>query len=73
MDRTACIAPRDRTTPARAARGLGVRADDLAAAEAIAAGDPFVVGGARLASVRRWEISCEGNAHMGIATGPLAP
>ncbi|MBX7196817.1 MAG: hypothetical protein K1X94_32500 [Sandaracinaceae bacterium] len=50
-----------------------MRADDLAAAEAIAAGDPFVVGGARLASVRRWEISCEGNAHMGIATGPLAP
>ncbi|MBX7196820.1 MAG: DJ-1/PfpI family protein [Sandaracinaceae bacterium] len=50
-----------------------VRADDLAAAEVIAARDPFVVGGARLATVRRWEISCEGNAHMGIATGPLAP
>lgn len=59
---------------AGAPEGLVVlRATDLAAAEALAARDPFVVSGARVASVRAWEISSEANAHMGIARGPRAP
>jgi hypothetical protein len=50
-----------------------VRAESEDDARAIAARDPFVHAGARVADVWTWEISSEANAHMGIAKGPLAP
>ena len=59
-----------------AERGEGlvvVRAESEDDARAIAARDPFVLAGARVADVWTWEISSEANAHMGIARGPLAP
>lgn len=48
-----------------------VRSDEEA--RAIAACDPSVIAGARVAEVWRWELSSEMNAYGGLAKGPLAP
>lgn len=41
-----------------------VRAPDKAAAEAMAAADPFVSGGSRRAEVRTWELATRENGYL---------
>lgn len=43
-----------------------IRAASLEEAQALAAADPFVASGAEDCTVRKWELSCEENNHMGF-------
>ncbi len=45
-----------------------IRADDLEAAQAISAADPFIVSGAESCEVRTWLLSCQENNHMGMGS-----
>ncbi|MFP4977193.1 YciI family protein [Paenibacillus sp. CN-4] len=44
-----------------------IRAESREAAEAIALRDPYVTNGISRYELRTWELSHEGNGHMGIA------
>ncbi|WP_374373427.1 YciI family protein [Tabrizicola sp.] len=43
-----------------------LRAESAAEAEALARSDPFIRLGLRRLELRVWELSCEGNNHMGM-------
>lgn len=55
--------------PDDAAGMLVLRVAGRAAAEALAAADPFVGAGVRRATLRRWTLSCADNDHLGMAVG----